>query len=155
MSAVPAAVSTDDGSRGDRSQHENGTPGARKKCRRKLPLEMRSLISGKLNSGGSDSEDDVDRLVATVRLQRKRVGRLRTILAVCIAAPVFMTLGGLVAGHSMIQQKYGAGLKPSQLGGQAVADATEQCAEAARPQFQASAITCHDAGGFCAHRNCR
>ena len=113
--------------------------------KRRLPIEMRSLISSEAGlHSGSDSEDDVGRLVATVKLQRAKVGRLRIALAVCIAVPFGVGLG--VAGTLVHQRPPQIGPPPGNL---AITGATTQCREAAQPQFRSMAVQCSEAGGYC------
>eukprot|EP01044_Picomonas_judraskeda_P004923 COSAG03_NODE_445_length_7847_cov_65.378807_11_plen_170_part_00 len=78
-----------------RHQEESISPGRGRKKQR-LPAEYRSLLAGEAGLN-SDSDDEIDHIVATLRHQRKRAGRWKLCACVSVALMLGIAVGGIVA----------------------------------------------------------
>ena len=84
-----------------RHQEESISPGRGRKKQR-LPAEYRSLLAGEAGLN-SDSDDEIDHIVATLRHQRKRAGRWKLCACVSVALMLGIAVGGVVATTLMAE----------------------------------------------------
>jgi hypothetical protein len=142
-----------EGSSSSSSSSSPGGSGGRKKTR--LPAEYRSLLAGEAGLD-SDSDDEVDHLVATLRYQRVRAGRWKLCAFFFVALVLGTAVGGMAAISLMDDDDDDDDDGVSGGGGLGMFDVplspttTRHCAEASSPQHRQRAEHCQDiVGGYC------
>ena len=126
--------------------------GKQPRKQRRLPREMRGLLAGEAGVASSDSEDEVDHLVASLQRQRLKVARYKMMLFVCVALVVGLAVGGGIAASFMTDDDDDDDDHYEEVhsmqGWNTRDEATRHCATARRPEHQAAVDRCETFGGF-------